>query len=322
MIMFFPATVTQIGQFKYGLAKNKLTGTVDLDTSYGPGRYWIGFWKEFIEFPSTLCTIEFSDETPEKGVQHLSPLQSRDNEGKQIYMDISVQYRLLKPTLGKIYKEMTTMYEDVYISELRDNLAKAANEFSIAEAWTDYTSVVALMFKKCKVVLLNRGAECWGLQLYGVGLSKLYENQLVKTQVTKQRKETSKAELLQAQTRAETQRQLATWTKDIKIINAKATANKINIEREAIARAEANLVEAQATIFKIIKNTVNLVNATATYNLNGSSAYMKDEQLITYQKYVMLQDQENSHIVVDLKDGLGSLNAASARKLMFSSSEL
>jgi len=317
IILFFPCTVTQLGQFKYGLAKNKITGTVDLENSFGPGRYWIGFWKEFIEFPSTLNTIEFSDDKPEKGVQHLSKLVSRDNEGKQIYLDVSIQYRLLKPSLGKIYKEMTTLYEDVFISELRDRLSKAANEFAIAQAWEDYDFVRSTMFEKCKTVLATRGAECWGLQLYGVQLSPIYESKLIETQVKKQKRETSKAQMLQAQTRAETQRQLATFTKDIKIVNARATANKINIEREAIAKAEANLVEAQAQILKIIKDTVNLVNASNNmYTGNQSFAYMTDEQLITYQKYVMLHNQEQSHIVVDLADGLGSLNAASAQNMM------
>lgn len=313
-------TITQIGQFKYGLAKNKITGTVDLANSFGPGRYWIGFWKEFIEFPSTLNTIEFSDETPEEGVQHLSKLVSRDKEGKQIYLDVSIQYRLKKDSLGQIYKDMTTLYEDVYISDLRDRLSKAANEFTISQAWTDYTFVVDRMFSKCKIMLAVKGAECWGLQLWAVSVASEYEVQLIKTQVQKQKRETSKAQLKQAEVRAVTGRLLASFSKDIKIVNAQATANKITIEREAVAKAESNLIEAQAAILKIIKNTVSLNNATeGSYsqggNLSKPSAYMTDEQLITYQKYVMLQKQEQSHVVVDLADGLGALNVAASKKL-------
>jgi len=291
-----------------------------MDTSFGPGRYWIGFWKEFIEFPSTLNTIEFSDDKPEKGVQHLSKLVSRDNEGKQIFLDVSIQYRLLKPGLGKIYKEMTTMYEDIYISDLRDQLSKAANQFSIAQAWTQYNFVVETMFTKCKEILKIKGAECWGLQLWGVSLSPKYEEQLIKTQVQKQKKQTSQAQMIQAQVRAETGFQLAAFTRDIKIVNAQATANKIEIERQAIATAEANLVQAQSQILKIIKDNVNLINASiGTYEANGgnmSMAYLSDEQLVTYQKYVMLQQQEQSHIIVDLADGVGSLNAPSTRNLL------
>lgn len=316
IILFFPCTITQLGQFKYGLSKNKITGEVNLDQSFTPGRYWIGFWKEFIEFPSTLNTIEFSDEKPEEGVQHLSKLVSRDMDGKQIKLDVSIQYRLIQDNLGKIYREMTTLYEDVFISELRDRLSKAANEFAIAQAWENYPYVVGIMFEKCKEVLSTRGAICWGLQLYGVELSELYTKQLINTQVAKQKANTSIAELKQAETRAVTKKLLAKFTKDITIVNAQATAARIEIEREAVAKAEANLVEAQAKILTIIKNTVNLINASNGSYTNESNAYMTDGQLVTYQKYTMLQNQAQSHIVVDLRDGLGSLNANANQQIM------
>lgn len=318
-------TITQLGQFKYGLAKNKITGTVDLENGFTPGRYWIGFWREFIEFPSTLNTIEFSDEQPEEGVQHLQKLLARDNQGKQIRLDVSVQYRLLKENLGKIYREMTTLYEDVFISELRDQLSKACNEFSINEVWTDYKSVVDKLFVRCVDILLTRGAECWGLQVWGVSLDAVYEDQIIKTQVQKQKEETAEAELEQARTRAETEKMLAKYSKEIKIVNAEATANKINIEREAIAKAEANRIEAQAKVLKIIKDTVNLnhVSNNAFVQTANVSAHMTDEQLVIYQKYVMLQTQEQSHVIVDLQDGLGSLNVpASNRRMLESNPEL
>lgn len=318
-------TITQLGQFKYGLAKNKITGTVDLENGFTPGRYWIGFWREFIEFPSTLNTIEFSDEQPEEGVQHLQKLLARDNQGKQIRLDVSVQYRLMKENLGKIYREMTTLYEDVFISELRDQLSKACNEFSINQVWTDYKSVVDKLFVRCVDILLTRGAECWGLQVWGVSLDAVYEDQIIKTQVQKQKEETAEAELEQARTRAETEKMLAKYSKDIKIVNAEATANKINIEREAIAKAEANRIEAQAKVLKIIKDTVNLnhVSNNAFVQTANVSALMTDEQLVIYQKYVMLQTQEQSHVIVDLQDGLGSLNVpASNRRMLESNPEL
>jgi len=320
LILFFPCTVTQIGQFKYGLAKNKITGTVDLDTSFGPGRYWIGFWKEFIEFPSTLNTIEFSDDRPEKGVKHLSKLKAQDNEGKQILLDVSIQYRLLKPALGKTYRDMTTLYEDIYISDLRDQLSKAANEFSIRQAWKQYSFVVQTMFSKCQEILAKKGAECWGLQLWGISVSTSYQRDLIRTQVQKRKEDTNKAQMKQAQVRAETDAMLAMFTRDIKIVNANATANQITIERQANAQAEANLVKAQAEVIGVIKKTVNLLKASnGTYTGNSSMAYLSDEQLVTYQKYVMLQEQEQAHVIVDLSDGVGALNKASSRRLLASS---
>lgn len=325
IILFFPCTVTQLGQFKYGLVKNKITGQVDLDTNFEPGRYWIGFWKEFIEFPSTLCTIEFSDEKPEKGVQHLSKLVSRDSDGKQILLDVSIQYRLRKDNLGKLYKDMTTLYEDVYISDLRDRLSKAANQFTIEQSWMDYSYVAQEMLTRCETVLATKGADCWGLQLWGVTVSRQYTDKIVERQVKTQKQITANAEMQVAQVRAETKYLLSAFTKDVTIVKAKGKAIRINIEREAKAKAEGNLVEAQAKVIKIIKDTVSMYNVTnGNYNSthhgtrrhNGTAPYMTDDQLVTYQKYTMLQTQDQSHIVVDLADGLGAINNAAAKNLL------
>eukprot|EP00913_Durusdinium_trenchii_P001960 g1813.t1 len=109
----------------------------------------------FSPHPDPPHQIEFSEEKPEDGVQHLSVLRGRDKDGKRIYLDVSVQYRLSKDKVGQIYKEklscscanegvgvlqlrMLTFYEDIYISELRDALSKACNYFAIADAWESY----------------------------------------------------------------------------------------------------------------------------------------------------------------------------------------
>jgi hypothetical protein len=297
--------------------KNKITGEVNLEQTFVPGRYWIGFWKEFIEFSSVLNTIEFSDETPEEGVQSLSKLISRDSDGKQITMDVSIQYRLQQDKIGTIYRDMTTLFEDVYISDLRDQFSKAMNQFAVNSVWTEYSSVVDRLFTRCKDILALKHATCWGLQLWRVGVSPQYGNVLVEEQVKKQKQQTAEATKAQATTRAETQVLLANWTKDITIVNGQAQAIKINIEREAVAKAEGKLVEAQAKVLKIVKDTVSLAavtNGSYTTVGNGSS-YMTDAQLVIYQKYVMLQDQSQSHVVVNLADGLGSLNAQSAQQL-------
>jgi len=318
IILFFPCTVTQLGQFKYGLVKNKITGTVNLESSFEPGRYWIGFWKEFIEFPSTLNTIEFSDEQPEEGVQQLSKLVCRDMEGKAVSLDVSIQYRLLPDKLGQTYKDMTVLYEDVFISDLRDKFAKAANTFVIEDAWQDqkYATIVAKMLNVCREQLLHRNAECWGLQLWGVTVTKQLEDKLVKTQVQKQKQVTITAKKTADVVRSETKVLLAEYEANIKKVVAEQQANEILITREAKAGAEAAIVEAQAQVLKIIKDIVNLNNIT-NGNYNGPAApAMTDAQLITYQKYVMLTQKDDSHVVVNLADGLGSVNTAASMNVM------
>jgi hypothetical protein len=317
IILFFPCTVTQLGQFKLGLVRNKVTGYVALDQPHTPGRYWIGFWKEMVEFPSTLNTIEFSEEQPEKGVQHLSVLRSRDKHGKQILLDVSVQYRLRPENIGKIYKDMLTHYEDIFISELRDAFAKAANKFAIAEVWENYTSVTDVMLAKCVEVLTNRRAECWGLQLWGVTLTKQYENKLILTQVRKQAQRTQSARLDKERISAQTKVLVAEYGKNISIVESAGLATKYNMEKEAVSKAQANFIGAQAKQLQLAKDSVcpsktkSIVKVTG---INGSTSesigncsdmawVMNGAQLVKYQKMTLLKALQSSHLVYNMRGG-------------------
>mmetsp|Transcript_53613 Transcript_53613/g.98739 ORF Transcript_53613/g.98739 Transcript_53613/m.98739 type:complete len:373 (-) Transcript_53613:70-1188(-) len=298
IILFFPCTVTQLGQFKYGILKNKVTGYVDLDTSYQPGRYWIGFWKEFIEFPSTLNTIEFSNERPEKNVQHLTVLKSRDKDGKQVTLDVSIQYRLDPKDLGTIYKKMLTHYEDIYISELRDALAKAANLFAIQETWVDYNKIVKLMKTRCDEVLNALQAECWGLQLWGVGLTHKYETKLIETQVRKQAQKTASNKKIQSDVRAKTQVMIAEYTKNITILESGGWAARWEIENSAKADAQANVISGSAIVTDIIRETVcpmGLRDIDTDKCMQNIS--MPGHDLVMYHKLAMLTRLSNSSLV-------------------------
>jgi hypothetical protein len=280
--------VWQVDRLHWGLAKNKVTGQVDLETVYVPGRYWVGFWKEFIMFPQYLQTIEFSNDKPEKNVQHLSALRSRDKEGKQIWLDISVQYRLYSSKIGEIYKEFQQNYEDVFISELRDVLNKECNKFVVSEVWEDYAKPVAAFKKVCVEVLKERHAECWGLQLWGVRLEQVYEEQLVRTQVRKQAQKTESARSSHENTRAATQVELATFKRDITIVDAEGGAKKFKMERNATATAEQKLTDAKALVLDIIRDAVVP---------NSSARKMTGEELTTYVKLMQLETMSTSPLV-------------------------
>jgi len=313
IILFFPATVTQLGQYKLGLAKNKITGVVNMGSTYTPGRYWIGFWKEFVEFPSVLCTIEFSDETPEEGVQTLGVLRSRDKGGHQMYLDVSIQYQLIPENIGQIYREMTVHYEDVYISELRDALSKAGNNFNASLVWNDYAAVSEIMKQACINVLIGRHANCWGLQLWGIRLQRQYEEKLIQTQVRKQAQRTETARLNHAVVRVETEVLLAEYRRNITVIQGYAEAQKYTIIREAKAQADANIIAAHAEALTIVKEELK-VNSS----VHGGEIGMNESELVEYQKIIMLQGQKDAHFVYHATGGdvMESVNQFAAKRIM------
>eukprot|EP00931_Biecheleriopsis_adriatica_P008125 TRINITY_DN109354_c0_g1_i1.p1 TRINITY_DN109354_c0_g1~~TRINITY_DN109354_c0_g1_i1.p1 ORF type:complete len:343 (+),score=64.46 TRINITY_DN109354_c0_g1_i1:87-1115(+) len=305
--LFAPASVIQLDRLHFGLAKNGVTGVVDMATPLAPGRYYLGFWMEIITFPSTLNTIEFSDEKPEEGVQHMSVLRSRDRDGKRIFLDVSVQYRLMQNSVGTIYSNMLTFYEDVFISELRNELAIACNKFAIDEAWTDYDKVTQIMQTACENALSPHKAECWGLQLWGIRLESKYEQALIKTQVRKQAQITEENRKRHSLVRAETQVMLAEYKKNKTIIEAQGEADRFLITEEAKANASNNLIDAQAKSAEIVRRIVQVAKDNATMN---------DDQMVEYLKWIMLQRMTDTNFIIhSSNDKLSGVNAKALGEL-------
>mmetsp|Transcript_70795 Transcript_70795/g.166122 ORF Transcript_70795/g.166122 Transcript_70795/m.166122 type:complete len:356 (-) Transcript_70795:95-1162(-) len=303
ILLVFPLSFVEVSRLNYALAKDSVTGVVDMETVWTEGRYYLGFWTEAILFPSTLRTIEFSEEKPEEEVQHLSVLRSRDMDGKRIYLDVSVQYLLMQDKVGNIYNEMLTFYEDIYISELRDQLSKACNRFAIEDAWLNYTQVIDLMTEACTQALSTYHATCWGLQLWGIRLEPKFEAALIRTQVRKQGQRTEENRKRHTVVRAETEVRLAEFRKNKTIIEADGEAQRYLIQQEALATAEANYMDAQAKSLEIVRNIVKVRNETE----------MSNDQLIRYQKLLMLQNKTNTNFLV--QGTAASFEAAAARSV-------
>lgn len=302
IILMIPAGFIEVTRLNFGLAKNGVSGVVDLESPMSEGRYYLGFWSAAILFPNTLQTIEFSEEKPEEGVQHLSVLRGRDRDGKRIYLDVSVQYLLSKNKVGAIYQDMLTFYEDIYISELRYELSKACNYFAIADAWENYTNVVSIMQSACETALTRYHATCWGLQLWGIRLESKYESALIRTQVRKQAQRTEQNRKLHTVVRAQTEVLLASYRRNKTVIEAQGEADRYLIDEDAKAKAEKKWMDAQAQAIEIVKNAVKIKNETE----------MTAEQLIKYQKLVMLSNKSDTNFIVK---GTSSLDVSTAREI-------
>mmetsp|Transcript_5124 Transcript_5124/g.15301 ORF Transcript_5124/g.15301 Transcript_5124/m.15301 type:complete len:367 (-) Transcript_5124:63-1163(-) len=307
-ILFVPVSIVQLGQKKYGLSRNKLNGVVDLSMTYRPGRYWHGFWKEFILFPSTLNTIEFSDERPEVGVLHQNVLRTRDQDGKRINLDLSLQYKLIPEKVGDLYGEMMLYYEDIYIAALRDILAKVGNTFAVHEMWENYEAISNTMKQKCVEVLAARHAECWDLQIWRVRLESSYESKLVATQVRKQAQRTQEAHKNAALVRAETEVVLAEYRRNKTVVEAGGEAQRYAIERAAEANASAARGQVQADIIGQVRDVVKV----GAHDLNSS-------EIVAYQRLVMLSRHSSAHFVYS-GGGVQSLDVRSASELLSAAS--
>lgn len=284
IILFLPCAIAQLGQHKIALAKNRWSGRVDLERVYYPGRYWIGFWRNFLEFPLTLETIEFSNEKPEDGVDDLRALRCRDSDGKEIFLDVSLQYQLIPERLAQVYRESRLRYEDIIISEVRAEFLKAANQFRARDMWENFTLVRDALLEQCHLVMERRHVHCWDLQVWGSRLNKRLESKVVLTQVTKQRRKREEAALEVARIREKTKVMVAEYKKKQTIINARGSAAVYNVTQFAKAVSQARIISAEAMIIDQVNDTF-----FKRLQMSGRTKGLVGRQVTVYQWRMFLE---------------------------------
>ena len=89
-------SIGTVEPIEYGIVYNAITKSVNADTVYPGGWYFIGPVMSFITFPSTLVNIDFSEYPDAQS----KPLVVKDNDGQEIRLSFSVQYRLQQENVG------------------------------------------------------------------------------------------------------------------------------------------------------------------------------------------------------------------------------
>jgi len=265
----------------YGIRYNSFTKAAQTNDIYVPGRYFIGPWNSFLLFPSNVQTIEFANEPglAVSGIRY-EPLHTRTKEGLGLHLQVSLQYRLNKEHLGKLYSEFNMNYAQVFISSLRDVLIKAASEYEATQLWTERAFVGDVMQQLVNKELQNMYAECWGLQLMVIDLPDLFENSIVHTQVQKQSVRTRQNEQISARIHAETTVIKAEYDRKVKVLMAQGHANFTFTTKQAQAHAQRKRIDTESDILGQVKDELKL----------------DAEGLVLYQKYGALDDLDAASV--------------------------
>lgn len=293
VILLLPSSLQQLGQKRVGLLRNKSTKAVDLTKLYRPGRYWIGFWREFVEYPSTVETMEWSSKPiGGKNAKTMPPIEFRDQEGAPVKLEVSVQYRLILDEIPQLHKEFLAKYLQVYQTSLATALQRVGTSVTARDMWEDYVGFREKVRVACENELRSRHAKVWDVQVLRVALQTRYEEKLLLTQVSKQKAETAQWMKQAAEFRSKTEAMLETYRADAAVMKTRGESAKLLIEREAYAIAEESTVKAQAKLLDIVRDVVSLSP------MDGSGLRsMSNRELIKYQQMFMLGDQEEVNMV-------------------------
>lgn len=266
----------------YGLKSNKITKYVDIESAYGSGRYLILPWNKFLLFPSTAQTIEFTNEyqLPRSGIRYPA-LHTRTKEGLGLHLQVSLQYRLLKTHLGRLYAEFNMGYEELFISTIREELIKALSDYHSHQLWTERQAVSEEMLKLLNIGLHRTYAECWGLQLMVIELPSTFEYSIVRTQIMKQMATLNTFEQRATQVRAHTNVIAAEFERNVTVIKAHGRANYTLTTKRAAAEARKRTIKVESNVLKSVREGLSLDSGSVlSYARYSAIKSMPDAELL------------------------------------------
>lgn len=267
---------------EYGLNYNRFTKNFDRETVYEGGRYLIGPWNKFIDFPAIQRTVEFSDSYSANS----GPLRTRTQEGLALTLHVSFQYQLVKDGIPALYDLSNLQYEQTFVRIARDILLQEAGNYQAPEYWAKRAIIGNRMQVLLDIAFHEAHANCIGIQLLKINLPSAFEQSIVDTQV-----EVQKTQMKQLEQTAEIVRQ------NIKVMISETDQQIMVIDAGARAKATIIRENARAKIWEDTLSTESFV-----YNQVFVQLEFNMKQMNTYQYYQALMAQPNKVLLVNIEN--------------------
>lgn len=269
----------------FGIRYNSWAKWADVDTVYDPGRYFIGPWSSMLHFPSDVQRVEFvGNGLLDVDGDRFPRLHTRTKEGLALYLQVSLQYRLQKATIGKLYNEFSTNYDDLFVSTIRDTLILVASDYTAYELWEQRKEVGEHMQEALNSKLSETFAECWGVQLLTIDLPTTFDEAIVKTQVQKQTCSTMEYAQKVAQIHAQTDVIQSEYNKEVTVLDASGAANYTLITKTATADARKATLDVETTVVDLVKSRL--------FHNEVNTGFIVD-----YQQCAALKMMQNSTVI-------------------------
>lgn len=277
-----------------GLAYNKLTGYVDTSRYYEGGLHFMGPTIDFIRFPASAVTLEFSsDETsmaPPIDARTGADNNDPDSGGQPIRMSLSIILKLKPERIGDIYRSFSTAYIQRYVQYTRQAISDVAQRHEPTQFWTEREVVARDMQRTLKEILGREGgAELLRVQILRIEFSSKFEQSVINIQVATQARITS-----------EYQQQVMTVRNDIDILSAQTNATIATIEANAQAKAKLLVVEASAQAF----NNAQTKKARAYRSLTRELG-LSNDQLVEFLRVKAIRAHRPESLVLGMESPIG-----------------
>lgn len=210
----------QVDFNEYALKQNIFTKEIDNEI-YEEGFHFVGFWEEFIKFPSTYITVEF---TPAEHADDI-PISVQTKNGLLVYVDVSFQFRIRKADLLQLYSEFGTAYKSYVQAVARSALREVVGQYNAETLYANRSAVNNAM-SDALFTSINSLVDVGEFQLRSVSFPQTFEDAVEQYEVWR-----IEVEIAQLEQEAEVIRQ-----RTLTLVE-QFTANRTIIEYEGIATA-------------------------------------------------------------------------------------
>ncbi|KAL4507242.1 hypothetical protein ABPG72_002035 [Tetrahymena utriculariae] len=260
----------------YGIKCNTFSKKCSTQEIYESGRYFIGPFNYFVEFPGTLQTISFANNNSNRA------LSTRTSEGLNLLLEISIQYQLKKGQLEPLYQTYNMRYEQTYIKIARDVILQAAGSYQAVSYWTERQMIVDDIKKQLNQEMQKAYTDVKYFAILSIELPDLYEDSIVQTQVETQQKKTKEFEKLSVKIKQEIEVMISENKSKIKYIESQAQADAFNIRQSAQAEYIRDTLGAEEKAYKKLKDDCRFNNEELNNFIYFSSLLGKVKQSQLY----------------------------------------
>jgi regulator of protease activity HflC (stomatin/prohibitin superfamily) len=243
---------------------NTVSFTVDEKRVLKGGRQFIGLGHTLIKFPTLDQTIHMGTPTAAsskaKDTLTTSNLVVRTEDGLQVTLDVSFQYRLQQAAAAivRLYKDFMNDYRPTYVRIARNVLRDVAAEFQAFNYFYNRSVISNRMKEALMVALLNHSAEVRSFQLLNYKLPTKFSDAIEKTEIARQEIVNAKYQQRVATTQANTRVEEAKRQAKIILLAADATAQETALQAVAAANVTLQTMEAEKQAYRTIKDELAL----------------------------------------------------------------
>lgn len=263
-----------------GLNYSLISNTVE-PRGYVAGLYMLGPFHSFMKYPSTVQTIQFSNDHDSAG----PPLRTRTSDGLEVTLEISFQYQLNVSILSDLYHKFGSEYEKIYVNMAMDLITMMATRYTATSFFSDRPTIARQMEDALKNHFGTAAfAEVPFFQLRAVSLPQKFEDAIQITEVQKQDIETAHRE-----------QKNVNVTMQTKVLQAEQHAQAIALA--ANASAQGIILHAEAYVAQFgISQRLQAESFKSLYDKLGNN----ESRLLEYMRVRAMRDHPDHLSVVGM----------------------